>query len=424
MESSSDDIIETEMNSFPGSSVKHQKSLLDAEELLQLTAKRSALPYSGGSKDFQPTDGSDQKTSLFYEELNSVLSEERVCKQSSLSTGCWDEEEKVIRVDQICGSHWQRFGFVVNKNMYVSPEEGLFLLEQGLLEIYSNGLPLSFQEAWMLLTPHLSSMEDYFAYTHLCRLGFAVTNSLRCTGKESTDTGGKGDGVALCSELPVDCQSCCSEYTLEENVRNGSKKEAFDGVDSVVSNAVSPGAVDIEDKFANPCLFEKKERTLRNKISADGFSSSESDETKLPQGVLLSSEFISRDRLLEEDSLGAHGNLTEEIQPLVSPSDAKSPECLLSKLQIIKRRKVKPISSSDSRPPFLNVYQKTSSFKKSAPGPPDFKVRVFKYTEPPPNHTELETLISEAGSVPLKLAVSHRGTTTFYAMMNVDVSES
>ena len=148
----------------PSSCTRFPESLFDAGLLVKLSAKKAVLPNVGGKKEFSPDSDSDVgKVDEYYKELGTVLGEERVCKRGSLSTGHWDAKKELIIVEQASGSHWQKFGTKLGNICYALPEEGLFLIEQGLFELYFNQLPLSMQEAWMLLHEHIDIMKGFMS---------------------------------------------------------------------------------------------------------------------------------------------------------------------------------------------------------------------------------------------------------------------
>ncbi|XP_061433247.1 tRNA-splicing endonuclease subunit Sen54-like [Lethenteron reissneri] len=74
------------------------------------------------------------------------------------------------------GKFWQTMGHMVNGRQLLYPEEALYLLECGSIELRVRGLPLSIQEGHELaLATEGLSLHQYQVYAHLKRLGYVVT---------------------------------------------------------------------------------------------------------------------------------------------------------------------------------------------------------------------------------------------------------
>ena len=457
------------------SRTRFPESLFDAELFVKLSARKAVLPDVGGKKEFSPESDSDAgKINEYYEELSTVLSEERVCKRGSLSSGHWDAKKQLIIVEQAFGSHWQRFGTKFGNVSYALPEEGLFLMEQGLFELYLNQLPLSMQEAWMLLHEHIPSLEYYITFTFLCRQGFGVLCSRKVQCLSKVERSIKGGDTRNCSVLEVTDKTLetvnidvriakkltddtnavdykhTTQLTSDKDTLSSSEKGAslarYSETEDLPTIRPSTFEYDMESPYLEiPAKLEN--------ISAfrNATSDSEMDEachhktasistdapTKKDTSSLLNNKATKTDpcgtaiKLTDkpDSNINMEVVVTDDNTPIVKPLDATSVKAILSKLQIIK-----PLNMSTQNQavcdepqihlgPHLDVYQKGSTFKKSDPGCPDYRVYPRKYTDPPPSQNELEAVMCVAEGIPVKFAICSRGSVTFYAFINTDVSK-
>lgn len=166
--------------------------LLSPKELVAHAKKPFNLPFIGGPKGFAPDpDNEDEKTALecLLQEQRDVLKEERIHKKGNLSVGTWNPGEQVVEVSVTKGPHWQHFGQKKGGKMLLKPQEALFLLEQGTIELYFGGLPMSFQQAFMSMLSEEFSPDHYLVYAYFLRLGFTVLqHSTRNVGQLSRKT--------------------------------------------------------------------------------------------------------------------------------------------------------------------------------------------------------------------------------------------
>lgn len=146
------------------------------DELLSQIKKPLNLPLHGGPKAFAPDENSVEDellTSMLVEQKN-VLKEQRIHKRGNLSVATWNPEEHVVEVSVAKGSYWQHFGQRKGSKMLLKPHEALFLLEQGSLELFYGGLPMSFQQGYMSLLSEDFTPDHYQVYAYFLRLGFTV----------------------------------------------------------------------------------------------------------------------------------------------------------------------------------------------------------------------------------------------------------
>ena len=409
---------------------KFPQSLTDADYLLKLNTKPSVLPSFGGEKKSVVSDELPDKTTSFYQELADVLSEERVCRKGSLSTGRWDPDRGLVIVENTVGTFWQKFGTKLDGLFYALPEEALFLIEQGVFELFSNKLPLTVQEAWALLLTHVPSSEYYNTFAYLCRQGFAVISSRKYRFLYECNQSNSG----ITSPRDIDCRTS-SDSTL---------KEGHISVSSFVIDEPSfetsgrDSCVKIKGAFSKSNAIVANEELFVGQIHEGNVDMVKEEREDNSTGVITDSEAKQQEEIeTKADCLETSFKL-QSLSPLVQPTDAVSVEAILAKLQIIKPRvsggtrsyaiKDTEIGEEISAAyevkqlPYLDVYYKSSGFKKSSPGPPDCRVFVCSYTDLPPSQLELEQMHAAANGTPVKFAVSSYGSVTFYGMVNANVS--
>lgn len=107
-------------------------------------------------------------------EHRDILKEQRIHKKGNLPLGTWKPDERVVEVSVVKGHHWQHFGQTIGGKMMLQPHEALFLLEQGCLEVFFGGLPMSFQQGFMTMLSDSFSPDCYLVYAYFLRLGFSV----------------------------------------------------------------------------------------------------------------------------------------------------------------------------------------------------------------------------------------------------------
>ncbi|XP_027968671.1 tRNA-splicing endonuclease subunit Sen54 isoform X1 [Eumetopias jubatus] len=128
--------------------------VLCARELFAARSRSQKLPQrSHGPKDFLP-DGSAaqaERLRVCREELWQLLAEERVERLGSLVAAEWRPEAGFVELKSPAGKFWQTMGFSEQGRQRLHPEEALYLLECGSIQLFHQDLPLSIQEAYQLL---------------------------------------------------------------------------------------------------------------------------------------------------------------------------------------------------------------------------------------------------------------------------------
>ncbi|PRD24648.1 UNVERIFIED_CONTAM: Tsen54 [Trichonephila clavipes] len=102
----------------------------------------------------------------------------------------WNAELNAVIVSKLKGKFVQHMGCMVNGKYALSPEESIFLLENGCIEIINGGMPMSTEEAYNCILKGPLSLEKYQVYSHLSQLGFIVVSHqteskmFRCSSTE------------------------------------------------------------------------------------------------------------------------------------------------------------------------------------------------------------------------------------------------
>ncbi|KAI6075645.1 TRNA-splicing endonuclease subunit Sen54 [Aix galericulata] len=152
------------------------RSLSEAE--LAAARGRSGAPrYRGGPKEAAP-DGSEEQAErlrLCRDEQWRWLAEERVERLGNLVKAEWKPEKGIVELQSPAGKFWHTMGFSECGKQCLLPEEALYLLECGSVQLFYRNLPLSIQEAYeMLLTQEEMSLSHYQVFSHLKQLGYIV----------------------------------------------------------------------------------------------------------------------------------------------------------------------------------------------------------------------------------------------------------
>ncbi|XP_074116862.1 tRNA-splicing endonuclease subunit Sen54 isoform X1 [Sminthopsis crassicaudata] len=162
----------------PGDVLVPAGRVLSAEELFAARSRDQKLPLrSHGQKVFLP-DGSEaqqEQLQLCRQELWALLAEERVERRGGLVTAEWSPQDALVTLKTFAGKFWQTMGFSEGGQQRLYPEEAVYLLECGSIQLFYQDLPLSIQEAYeMLLAQGTRSFLQYQVFSHLKRLGYVV----------------------------------------------------------------------------------------------------------------------------------------------------------------------------------------------------------------------------------------------------------
>ncbi|KAL0279596.1 UNVERIFIED_CONTAM: hypothetical protein PYX00_001115 [Menopon gallinae] len=151
---------------------------LTAKEVTEYHTKGIPSVPGFGIKYFEPKGSLDEES-----EINSILnatkelvSYKKVQKLGSLSQAVWHRDIQKAEVTHQVGSYWSSVGHTVDKKLFLFPEEALYLVETGVLELQHGDIPVSIQRAYsLLLEPATDLTEDcYRVYAQLTANGYKV----------------------------------------------------------------------------------------------------------------------------------------------------------------------------------------------------------------------------------------------------------
>ncbi|KAI8823696.1 uncharacterized protein EV422DRAFT_565621 [Fimicolochytrium jonesii] len=154
---------------------------VDYRWLLSQDSKTQA-PILRGTKEFGP-DGSNAQSKALEESrnaLHTILQEERRASSRSMNEAEWDPHHCVARVTVQRGTYYQAAGTTVGSDLYLLPEEALFMIERNAMMLTYRGGLCSMQQAFDLLVGledvggDMVDMDGYQVYAYLKRLGYAV----------------------------------------------------------------------------------------------------------------------------------------------------------------------------------------------------------------------------------------------------------
>ncbi|NWW72724.1 SEN54 endonuclease, partial [Climacteris rufus] len=87
----------------------------------------------------------------------------------------WKPEQGIVELKSPAGKFWHTMGFSERGKQCLLPEEALYLLECGSVQLFYRDLPLSIQEAYeTLLCQEAMSLSHYQVFSHLKQLGYIV----------------------------------------------------------------------------------------------------------------------------------------------------------------------------------------------------------------------------------------------------------
>ncbi|XP_032220774.2 uncharacterized protein LOC5520092 isoform X2 [Nematostella vectensis] len=141
--------------------------ITSAAELQKLKRQPATLPPSWGLKASFPSWTEEEQASVesLIKDHAAVLNEERVVKRGNLSVGIWVPEKAMIKIEAARGS----------------------------LELYYGGMPLTLQQAFSILLPHMFTLDHYIVYAYLLRLGFIVVKHQKKSFKGSRQSNATAD---------------------------------------------------------------------------------------------------------------------------------------------------------------------------------------------------------------------------------------
>ncbi|GAA6088261.1 tRNA-splicing endonuclease subunit Sen54 isoform X1 [Tachysurus ichikawai] len=150
--------------------------LLSSSELFQSRSQSHKIPVRG-QKEFLPNKSEQQKACLqkTLDEHWVLVKEERVERVGNLVNAEWIPEEKLVKLKSPAGKFWQTMGYSDQGKQCLFPEEALYLMECGNVQVFYHDLPFSIQEGYeSFLSDETVTFIQYQVFGHLKRLGYVV----------------------------------------------------------------------------------------------------------------------------------------------------------------------------------------------------------------------------------------------------------
>uniref|UniRef100_A0A8C2SKZ0 tRNA splicing endonuclease subunit 54 n=1 Tax=Coturnix japonica TaxID=93934 RepID=A0A8C2SKZ0_COTJA len=131
------------------------------EALIALRRRNRAPRRSCGQKELVPDGSAEQAERLrvCLEEQRQQLAEERVERPGNLVKAVWKPEQGIVELESPAGKFWHTMGFSQCGKQCLLPEEALYLLECGSLQLFYKDMIMSVQEAYEILL----SQENIFS---------------------------------------------------------------------------------------------------------------------------------------------------------------------------------------------------------------------------------------------------------------------
>ncbi|KAF9205574.1 tRNA-splicing endonuclease subunit sen54 [Haplosporangium sp. Z 27] len=316
-----------------------------------------ALPSRDAKSARDPAAALEEHYSAYFQ----ILSEERHAAERTYSRAVHEPELGLFRLTANKGTHFVSMGHMLHGQMYLYPEEALYLIDRGSLLIEHLGTEMTVQQMWNVylsspyqikdqsqIDDHNSIEQDdslpmdrYLTYAYLKRLGFVV-------------------------------------------IRPGTYDNA----------SRTPNTLPIQNQLIlNPSPYMTFLWSIRNSLFAT---------CKKQLGI-----FVTRVGLRLRSVLDIWSRPSN--RPLVSNSDNMSYDQILNTLQIIPTIRLGSTTRIQdgeaahymkigTKKPMIvdfDVYKPAGAFKKRQPGIPGYHVVVVRATDALPTISELKTLMAD-----------------------------
>ncbi|XP_012634266.2 tRNA-splicing endonuclease subunit Sen54 isoform X3 [Microcebus murinus] len=447
--------------------------VLSARELLAARSRPQKLPQrSHGPKDFLP-DGSAaqaERLRLCREELWQLLAEERVERLGSLVAAEWRPEEGFVELKSPAGKFWQTMGFSEQGRQRLHPEEALYLLECGSIQLFHQDLPLSIQEAYqLLLTEDTVTLLQYQVFSHLKRLGYVVRRfQPRSINKKAKALENSLQPESLATSSPPPCRcpeekpllleslgpcpglaregaGCSWESGQVGNGVQGARKLRWNFEQISFPNMASdsrhtlllapapellPANVAGRETDAESwCqkLNQRKEKLSRREQEQQAEARHFQEDINADPEVRRCSSWQEYKELLQRRHLQRSQNLPthlwgQPVTPLLKLGQAASPAMVLQHISVLQTTHLadggaRLLERSEGLEISFDVYQAdaVATFRKNNPGKPYARMCISGFDEPVPDLCSLKRLSYQSGDVPLIFALVDHGDISFYS---------
>ncbi|KAM9208081.1 tRNA-splicing endonuclease subunit Sen54 isoform 2-T2 [Dugong dugon] len=394
--------------------------VLSARELLAARARPQKLPQrSHGPKDFLP-DGSEAQAERLRrcrEELWQLLAEERVERLGSLVAAEWRPEGGFVELQSPAGKFWQTMGYSEQGRQRLHPEEALYLLECGSIQLFHQDLPLSIQEAYqLLLTEDTVTFLQYQVFSHLKRLGYVVRRFQPSSVLSPYER-----------QLNLDGSTQHLEDRKGKRKRRSSSSRRHTLLLAPAPELLPANVAGREIDAESWCqkLNQRKEKLSRREQQA-GAQHFREDVSTDPEVQRCSSwqeykALLQRRHLWKTQSRPPH-LWDQPVTPLLSPGQADSPATVLQHISVLQMTHLadggaRLLEKTGSLEISFDVYQANAvaTFRKSNPGKPYARMCISRFDEPVPGLSTLKRLSYQSGDVPLIFALVDHGDIFFYS---------
>ncbi|XP_026487188.1 uncharacterized protein LOC113394187 [Vanessa tameamea] len=214
----------------------NQDKLLSGHELVsKSTTKIEVSLPEIGLKDILPSGSwlEQKQIQAAVEARKHLIEVERIEKSGTLSHAVWREELMLAEVTQKVGSYWQYLGHNKGKQLFLKPEEALFLMEINCLHLKYNDVKVSLQQAYSLLLTEKITLLQYKVYASLSRLGYRIyrhehVEPIICEKKMDLPSNSENvnyDNIEVKNEKPEDSKNevkkeKCDQATEATEVKN------------------------------------------------------------------------------------------------------------------------------------------------------------------------------------------------------------
>ncbi|XP_053632086.2 uncharacterized protein Tsen54 [Cherax quadricarinatus] len=145
------------------------------KELLSARSRDQTLPVMGEKlTEASGSEFENNQAASRLSEHHKLLAEPKFTRRDQLAIGEWLAESRMVRVAHETGKFWQYMGAETDIGKCLYPEEALYLIDTGELEVQFGGIPLSVQQAQMIMLQDPHHLDQYYVYAHLSRCGCKV----------------------------------------------------------------------------------------------------------------------------------------------------------------------------------------------------------------------------------------------------------
>uniref|UniRef100_A0A670Y105 tRNA splicing endonuclease subunit 54 n=1 Tax=Pseudonaja textilis TaxID=8673 RepID=A0A670Y105_PSETE len=426
-------------------------------KLLAARTRDHKIPQrSLGQKDFIPDGAEEQETKLHQcrKEHWELLEEERVVRLGNLVKAEWKPQEGIVELKSPAGKFWHTMGFTQHGKQCLLPEEALYLLECGSLQLFYKDLPLSVQEAYEeLLSPKSVSLLKYQVdfkiwssttvptpYERQLNLDSHYQSRERSSHKRRCSRGHGFNATRDCSGVPTcaqDYKETCRKTFGESHKDICVSRWNFTSIGFPNMGADSPQVFLPEpDKRLLPenviaraidashwrrWLNQKQERLTRKEQKQLKWESKYKISVNEDAQVRRCTTWQEYKALLRERS-GLEDRCIQTVAPLVKPNQGLSTADILQQISVFKPSRLLEEAfqlqndSSELKIDF-DVYPAdgASTFKKNDPGKPYVRMHVQSFDEQVPSLKIVKQLSYQSGDVPVVFAVVDNGNLTFFS---------